>query len=270
MRSWPYLGLTGVALGTTLLACAALAQACTLASACGTVATHPNLWLLGSIGPIAILVVGSALLSAARAVWLLQGAARSVRQLPRELCSRELDAAIGRTSLRHVECLACDAPLACCVGVLRPRILVTRGLVTLLRPDELEAVLLHEQHHGRRRDLLRYAIRRAVADICFYLPLLSWWARHQIERAELGGDRTAMRRVGPRPLAGALWVVGTRSNPLGTPAFHGTAELRVAQVLGDPLPDCHPERSLWLTSGVGLLAAFGLASCLSQVLLAFR
>ena len=45
--------------------------------------------------------------------------------------------------------------LACCVGLLRPRVLVSRGLLDALAPAELRVVVAHERAHAVRLDNLR-------------------------------------------------------------------------------------------------------------------
>lgn len=46
-------------------------------------------------------------------------------------------------------------PLACCVGLWRPQVLLSQGLVDQLRADELAVVLAHERAHAERMDNLR-------------------------------------------------------------------------------------------------------------------
>lgn len=48
-----------------------------------------------------------------------------------------------------------EARFAYCVGLLRPRIVVSRGLLARLTPPELAAVLAHERAHAARFDNLR-------------------------------------------------------------------------------------------------------------------
>ena len=50
--------------------------------------------------------------------------------------------------------------LACCVGLWRPQILLSRGLVDQLQPDELVVVLAHERAHAERMDNLRALLLR--------------------------------------------------------------------------------------------------------------
>jgi hypothetical protein len=53
-----------------------------------------------------------------------------------------------------------DSPglVAWCCGLLRPRVVVSRGLLERLSPDQLEFVLLHEEAHARRKDNLRHTL----------------------------------------------------------------------------------------------------------------
>jgi hypothetical protein len=148
---------------------------------------------------------------------------------------------------------------------MHPRILVTSRIVERLRDRELDAVLLHEQHHAKRRDPLRRAILRAAGDVYFFLPVLHWCAQRQLAKSELEADRVAIGRLGRRAVAGALWRVGAATGPKGAAAFSGAAELRVAQVLGDPINKDSIPLGLWASSGAGWLLVFSFAWCLSHL-----
>jgi Zn-dependent protease with chaperone function len=50
------------------------------------------------------------------------------------------------------------------VGVLRPRLIVTRGLMQALTPEEIAAGAAHEAAHGRARDNLARLAMRAAPD----------------------------------------------------------------------------------------------------------
>jgi len=130
--------------------------------------------------------------------------------------------------------------------------------------EELDAILLHEQDHARRFEPLVRAAYDAAARVFFYVPLVRWWSRRSIEDAELRADRAALDRLGRRPVAAALWALGGSPSIQGTAAFGGVAELRVAQVLGDPLPRRAPEWSLLSASTMGICLAFQVAFCLVQ------
>jgi hypothetical protein len=56
-----------------------------------------------------------------------------------------------------------DASLrAFCAGYLQPRVYISRGALDLLSPEELGAVLLHEDHHRSTCDPLTSISRNSV------------------------------------------------------------------------------------------------------------
>ena len=65
---------------------------------------------------------------------------------------------LARLGWRHLQVVASDEVLCFCIGLLRPRIVVSTGLVELLDQAELEAVLAHEASHQRRRDPMRLMV----------------------------------------------------------------------------------------------------------------
>jgi Zn-dependent protease with chaperone function len=56
-------------------------------------------------------------------------------------------------------------PMMALVGVLRPRLIVTRGLMDALTPEEIAAGAAHEAAHGRARDNLARLAMRAAPDV---------------------------------------------------------------------------------------------------------
>ena len=265
MRNKVWYGLSGI---SALLACIGLmVPACSGLGPCVSGPTHPQLWMSAATTTLLFLAAGTVLSWAVRFLYLVVSTAYLLRPLSLEPWCAGLRAAVARTGASRVTCVSGDAPLAFCAGIMWPRIYVTRPLVAHLGPEELDAVLLHEHHHSRRRDPLLYAARQALADVCFCLPLLRWWALRRREDAELGADRAAIEAVGHRPVAGALWALGTAAEPFGTAAFHGSPALRAAHILGDPLPRRRPSHADWLCSAVGLLSVISIAGCVSQLLI---
>jgi Zn-dependent protease with chaperone function len=63
-----------------------------------------------------------------------------------------------------------DAPLAFTIGLLAPAIYLSSGLLRLLTPDEVVAVLCHEWAHVLRRDNLWNWAVRLLRDLLFFLP----------------------------------------------------------------------------------------------------
>jgi Zn-dependent protease with chaperone function len=219
----------------------------------------------GCLG-VAVLVVAAlgVIAWAVRAAWLATGAARAVAGLPRGPSPAPLVAAVGRSGVGNLVCLDSPAASAFCAGLLRPRVFVTSGMVAALADEELDAVLVHEAEHARRRDPLRRLVGRAAADVLFWLPLVGWWTRHRLEDAELAADRAAIDRVGRSPLARALRATATPAAPTVGARFDGAGAARVTQLLGDPLPPRRPPLAACLLSLLGLILAVSLAMCVGQ------
>jgi len=252
--------------GATLLvlACGSWLATCRLSGTCASMAP-PLRW------PFAIVLAGGALLGAmtlawvARVAWILAQGARAVHRMQRAPAPSALSIGAARAGALRVECVTAEAPIAFCHGGLTPSILVSTGLVSELSPDELLAVLAHEEHHVRRGDPLRRAMQQALAEVLFWLPVVDWWADRRQEISELAADRAAIGRAGRSPLAGALWKVGSYLETHGTAAFAGAAKLRVAQLLGDDLPYQRIPMSLWVGSAAGVLIALNSAWCVAHL-----
>lgn len=121
---------------------------------------------------------------------------------------------LGRTLLaiagerrRSFDVLETQTPGAWCVGLLRPRILVSKGLMSLLAGNQLAVVLAHERAHALRRDNLRHL----AAGIGTWL--MPRGTRRQLLAdlrlaAEQACDRRAARELGsPRQVAETLLAV---------------------------------------------------------------
>lgn len=197
---------------------------CPHRSACLRALTQVSVWAaVGAKTGLPLLAL-SLLIWAVRAGWLTHRAGRLVAALPRAAAvPGGLTEALARSGARRVVCVATDAPVAFCAGALRPRVVVSIELVARLRPEELDAVLIHEQDHARRREPLMRAAYQAAAETLFYMPLVRWWSQQQAARAELRADRAAIQRLGARPVAGALLALGSGGMLTGSAAFTGAA-----------------------------------------------
>jgi hypothetical protein len=95
-------------------------------------------------------------------------------------------------------------PFAFCYGFFQPRICLSSGLVELLSPHQLEAVLLHEDHHRRKYHPLRILFIEALSNMLFFLPVVREWGEISKVRLELAADGYAISKAGKPALAGAL------------------------------------------------------------------
>lgn len=208
-------------------------------------------------------------------LWALRAATlyRSVRTLGHSLaraevpCSLKLKAAMSRTGVSAIWCVAEAPQPAFCWGWMRPRITVTAAAVDLLDPSALDAVLHHEDAHRRRRDPLRRALRLAACDVIVFAPALRWWHDRASTNEELRADACARRTAGASALARALVAVSELAHPAAAAAvpFGDANAARVQQLLGET-PTLTP---LSMSSLVGSLAGIAMAAmvltCLTQI-----
>jgi hypothetical protein len=89
-------------------------------------------------------------------------------------------------------------------GILKPRVHLPRGIDAILTAEELQAVVIHEERHARRRDnLIRLAYELALCAVWFH-PLV-WLAGKRLALyRELSCDEWVARQARGTELIGAL------------------------------------------------------------------
>jgi len=146
-------------------------------------------------------------------------------------------------------------PLAFCYGYLRPRVLISIGLVATLPQPELEALLLHEREHLRQRDPLKVAVGRLFASALFFVPAANVLNQRYLVEKELAADRAAIAELGESAtLASALvrFLDGTaRTGPLLAAGSDEALGSRIDALVGEPV---EPGRDLHLARHLGTLA----------------
>jgi Peptidase family M48 len=135
-----------------------------------------------------------------------------------------------------------EAPVLALVGVLRPRMLVTRGLITALTPEELAVAVAHEIGHSHARDNLKRLVMRSVPDVLPANASMRALERRWAASSEDGADRAAGEHD-PRArcaLASALLKVARLtppvtpiSEPICTLMGSGDIASRVRRLLDD-------------------------------------
>jgi Zn-dependent protease with chaperone function len=131
-------------------------------------------------------------------------------------------------TLRDVGCvvvIADDVLTAYCIGLLRPSVVVSSGLVRQLGAPELRAVVAHEASHYRHRDPLRAAVARSLARALFFVPALRDLAEATLAENEIYADALAIASVDRAHLAAALVAL------LGQPAPPGSATMATEPLL---------------------------------------
>lgn len=88
-----------------------------------------------------------------------------------------------------------DAFIALAIGLLRPRIMVSSGVLERFTEEEVEAILLHERHHCRSRDNLKQFVSGLLEEAFGYLPIIRPVAAYAATWRELFADRYAIRQM---------------------------------------------------------------------------
>ena len=132
-----------------------------------------------------------------------------------------------------------DVPLAYCLPGLRPRVVLTRGVLDLLREDEVRAVLAHEQAHVEQRHDLVVLPFLALGATFPRLPGVLVAKQEVALLIEMLADDRAVRRHPRAVLARALYRVGAAQIPEGGLGVTGDGVLLRAQRLISPAASLH-------------------------------
>jgi len=223
--------------------------------------------------------LGAVVLALAAASLILGGlkAVRTLRRTQVALVSHRpvapparLRAATARLGIAGTTvCFDDQRPYAYCRGYLHPQIWISSSAVAMLRMDELEAVLQHEDYHRRARDPLRILIGRVMGQFFFALPLVRQLAVRFEFAKELEADRAAVERQGTtRHLASALYALARHDVPFATSEVAvgpwSMSHARVDQLCGSSTGELLPKisrRAGWLT---GVMLSLALVLTIGQ------
>ncbi|MCP4453048.1 MAG: M56 family metallopeptidase [Planctomycetes bacterium] len=148
------------------------------------------------------------------------------------------------------------------MGFARPLLVLPRHL--LVRPDELEAVIVHEIAHLRRSDMLVRYLQWVAGTLLFFWPVVAWVNRHLDMARELACDTWALRygKLSAQEYARCLLRVARPARP---PRFAyspcrmathpKTIERRIDMILQSPRASSHPR--VWGLSTLALLVIWG-------------
>src|SRR5579875_28076 len=198
----------------------------------------------------------------ARQLWRLRQVRRLMATFPR--ASAEPPRPPG-VPLRALVVLGADEPCCFTVGLLRPAVVVSTGLLGLLGPDELGSALCHEAAHARRLGPLRQLGACVASSAVFFVPMLRDLAQAARLHEELRADREAVARYGEAALLSALrallagpQVAGGHRGPLSPMARPAMLQKRLEALSGNyPRVALHRPRLVASVAGVALLALVG-------------
>jgi Zn-dependent protease with chaperone function len=138
--------------------------------------------------------------------------------------------------------LPTDSLICAVAGILRPRVLISRGALVRLSDEELRAALAHERAHLRRHETLCEGIA-ALLNRCTVLPVpvaLNVYRRSR----EFAADREAAREVQPITLANVLVAFAKfeMARPAVQLAERANLRERVSLLLNNPAPSAGEKR----------------------------
>lgn len=152
-----------------------------------------------------------------------------------------------------------DSLFAFCLGIRKPTIYLSTGLVSQLTRDELEAVLRHEQYHIENYDTVTILVASVVHTLFPFFPLLGDFIQaYRIER-EIKADTFAIQKTGNEEslvsaLRKLLTIPTLKAAPIAAFADEGTLEPRIYALLNKTYQRNHVKRKhLIITLLSGLL-----------------
>lgn len=172
-----------------------------------------------------------------------------------------------------------DAPRIVTVGLRRPFIVASTGLLRLLTPLQLKAVVAHETAHVDRRDNLRETLAAAAVTALALAPTAHLYLRYWREETERACDDAAVSETSAEDVSQAIRLLCGTVTSLGpvSPAAStvrdrlAEAERRAARLQRLAGPDAHStprmrpaEIAIATVAVLGLLALLAVAT-LGQV-----
>lgn len=209
-----------------------------------------------------VLTLGFVLLLAYAVARLALAAADLVR------AGRVLDALVITAEHRAdlgIALIDTSLPVCLAAGLLRPRVLLSRGLLLALGDGERAVILAHERAHVRRLDALVATVVRVLA--CFHLPSVARWLTSEVEiAAEQACDEESAALVGDRLLVASTILAVERANLAAEVPAVGLAaagfgqravERRVESLLAEPRVEASSAGLFLASAAVIALAAAG-------------
>ncbi|GAA3400281.1 M56 family metallopeptidase [Paenibacillus hodogayensis] len=177
-----------------------------------------------------------------RVVWRIVAQAYLSRKWHKLLRSNQHDALTKRLNETYrslgteIMVVRDGAFVALAIGIWKPKIVVSTGVLDMFSDDEIEAILLHEWHHCRNRDNVKMFLMTLLTEAFGYWPIMKPIFRYYQTWTELLADRFAIRRMGTElHLAGVLLKVsklGKMQHAAAAVHFASTTmQYRMMQVL---------------------------------------
>lgn len=103
-------------------------------------------------------------------------------------------------------------PVAFTIGVFKPSIYLSKGVIDNLSSDEIKALILHEAAHIKNKDSVTLWLASLLRDFLFYLPISHWLYKFLKDEKEASADDFVLNTLkSPFDLASAIVKVSKMS-----------------------------------------------------------
>ncbi|MEM8641844.1 MAG: M56 family metallopeptidase [Cyanobacteria bacterium P01_G01_bin.54] len=163
----------------------------------------------------------------------------------------------GKANGQPYRLLQTSALYSAQIGLWRPQLVISQGLLDHLTPEQLEAVLLHEQAHCQYRDTFWFFWLGWLRRCTRWLPQTEALWQELLLLRELRADRWATSQTDPLLLAEAL--VQVVRSPVDFPAEYAAAfgagerdrlTERIEAMLAEPIVEPTQPTYTWLLWGL--------------------
>ncbi|MEI4768989.1 M56 family metallopeptidase [Psychrobacillus sp. FJAT-51614] len=152
-------------------------------------------------------------------------------------------------------------PIAITMGFIRPKIVVSTGLINLLNEEELKAVIAHENFHQENRDPFKIFLLTLCSSTMRYIPILKWFNEKYRIIQEVLADEFAIEKQETSMYLGSALLkilkVGKQERmPFTYASFADTSVNYRIQYILNPLKDVEwkiPLREAFLSLAIFIL-----------------
>jgi Zn-dependent protease with chaperone function len=118
-----------------------------------------------------------------------------------------------------IEVITDSSLIAITVRFIRPKVLISTGLIDRFNEQELEAILFHEMYHSKFRHPLQMLIITMIAESLAFLPIMKSLVHHYKVWMELLADRFAMRHMGSETQLAHVLLAVLKNNQVKSEAY---------------------------------------------------
>lgn len=228
-------------LGTYLIATKVTLHPQLFITTCGEILKNINQHVhFNPNGVVSSFVLLIAFIGTSMTVWRLKMFLSEHRRLNQLKTNDHIPKKLGRIVEKHqledgmISVIYDTRLVAYTVGLLKPKIVVSKALVNKLTEKQLEAVILHELYHLKSFHVFWLLISRLVSSMLFFVPLIDYLARQLQTEFELMADAFVIEKQKTRHYLCESLALHLQYTSKAVPNFATSPiEKRVESLVGD-------------------------------------